>query len=60
MTLWFNVKRYDPLANIIKTRSGVKVTATRKWYATLRNPKMHSYTKFGIPISNNTRDMLRT
>ena len=33
---------------------------TCKWYKTLNHPKMHSHTKFGIPISNNKRDMLLT
>ena len=37
----------------IKTRSEEKVTVTQKWYATLRNPKMHPHTKFGIPTSKN-------
>ena len=32
----------------------------RKWYKTLNHPKMHSHTKFGIPFSNNIRDMLLT
>ena len=38
---------------ILKTRSEVQVTVTRKWYATLRNPKMYPHTKFGIPTSKN-------
>ena len=38
----------------------VKVTVTRKWYATLRHPKMHPHTKFGIPTSKNIGDMHRT
>ena len=33
---------------------------TCKWYKTLHHPKIHSHTKFGIPISNNKRDMLLT
>ena len=33
---------------------------TRKWYKTLNDPKMHSHTKFGVPFSNNIRDMLLT
>ena len=45
---------------ILKTRSEVKVTVTRKWYMTLRYSKMHPQTKFGIPNSKNIRDMLRT
>ena len=42
---------------ILKTRSEVKVTVTQKWYATLRHPKMHPHTKFGIPTSKNIGDM---
>ena len=45
---------------ILKTRSEVKVTVTRKWYATLRHPKMHPHTKFGIPTLKNIGDMHRT
>ena len=47
---------------ILKTRSEVKVkvTVTRKWYMTLRYPKMHPHTKFGIPTSKNIGDMDRT
>ena len=47
---------------IIITRSEVKVkvTVTRKWYATLRHPKMYPHTKFGIPNSKNIGDMDRT
>ena len=44
----------------LKTRSEVKVTVTQKWYATLRHPKMHLHTKFGIPTSKNIGDMDRT
>ena len=29
-------------------------------YATLRDPKIHEFTNFGIPTSNNTRDMIPT
>ena len=45
----------------IKTKSEVKVkvTVTRKWYPTLRHPKMHPHTKFGIPTSKNIGDMHR-
>ena len=55
-------KRYAPDTIILKTRSEVKVkvTVTRKWYATLRHPKMYPYTKFGIPTSKNIGDMDRT
>ena len=33
---------------------------TRKWYATLRHPKMYPHTKFGIATSKNIGDMDRT
>ena len=45
---------------ILKTRSEVKVTLTRKWYMTLHYPKMYPHTNFGIPNQKNIRDMLRT
>ena len=47
---------------ILKTRSevNVKVTVTRKCYATLCHPKMYPHTKFGIPTSKNIGDMDRT
>ena len=43
----------------IKTKSElkVKVTVTRRWYKTLRHPKMHPHTKFGIPTSKSIGDM---
>ena len=44
----------------LSTRSEIKVTVTRKWYATLIHPKMHPQTKFGIPTSKNIGDMYRT
>ena len=46
----------------MKTKSEVKVkvTVTRKCYATLHHPKMHPHTKFGIPTSKNIGDMYRT
>ena len=46
----------------IKTKSEVKVkvTVTRKWYATLGHPKMHPHTKFGILTSKNIGDIHRT
>ena len=31
---------------------------TWKFNSTLRHPKMHPQTKFGVPTSNNVRDML--
>ena len=47
---------------ILKTKSEVKVkvTVTRKWYATLRHPKMYPHTKFEIPTPKNIGDMDRT
>ena len=47
---------------ILRTTSEVKVkvTVTRKWYATLPHPKMYPHTKFGIPTSKNIGDMDRT
>ena len=45
---------------ILKTWSEVKVTVTRKWYATLRRLKMYPHTKFGIPTSKKIGDMRRT
>ena len=53
-------KRYAPDTIILKTRSDVKVTVTKKWFMTLRHPKMHPHTKFGIPTSKNIGDMHRT
>ena len=44
----------------IQTSSEVKVTVTQKWYATLRHPKIHLHTKFGIPTSKNIGDLHRT
>ena len=41
----------------LKTRPEVKVTVTQKWFVTLKHPKMHLHTKFGIPISKNIGDM---
>ena len=42
-------KRCAPDTRILKTRLNVNVTVTRIWYVTLRHPKMHFHTKFGIP-----------
>ena len=46
----------------IKTKSEVKVkvTVSRKWYATLCNTKMHPHIKFGIPTSKNIGEIHRT
>ena len=52
-------RRMDSVITIL-TRSEVKVTVTRKWYATFRHPKMHPHIKFGIPTSKNKGDMHRT
>ena len=54
-------RRYEPESLLIlETRSEVKVTVTHGWYTTLCHAKMHAHSKFGIPTSNNTGDMLRT
>ena len=55
-------KRYAPDTTILKTRSEVKIkgTVTQGWYATLCHLKINPHTKFGVPTSNNVRDMLRT
>ena len=45
---------------ILETRSEVKVTVKQGWFVTLQHPKMRPHTKFGIPTSNNLRDMLQT
>ena len=45
---------------ILETRSEVKVTVIQGWYATLSHSKMHANTKFGIPTSNDIRNMLPT
>ena len=50
-------KRYAPDTIILKTRSEVRVTVTRKWYVSLRHPKMQYHNKFGFPISKNIGDM---
>ena len=50
-------RRYALVTIILKTRSEVKVTVTQKWFMTLRYPKMHLHTKFGIHISKNIGDM---
>ena len=47
--------RQTDIVITIKTKSEVKVkvTATRKWYATLCHPKMHPHTKFWNPTLKN-------
>ena len=45
---------------ILQTGSEVKVTVIRNWNTTLRHHKILTLTKFGIPTSNNVRDMPRT
>ena len=53
-------RRYAPdLMPILETRPEAKVTVTEKWDGTLLHPKMPSNTKFGIPTTNNIKDMLR-
>ena len=43
----------------LETRSEVMVTVTGKWKGTICHSKMHSHIKFGIPTSNNKRDMFQ-
>ena len=53
--------RYAPDSmQILKTSSEVKVVVTvnQGWYAILCHPMMHADAKFGIPTSNDMRDML--
>ena len=38
----------------------MKVTVTKEWYITEYHTKIHIYTEFGIPTSNNSRDMFQT
>ena len=45
---------------ILENKSEQKVTVTGKWNGTIYYYKMHSHFKFGIPTSNNIRDMLQT
>ena len=45
---------------ILKTRSEVKVTVTRKWLLTLHHSEMHLHKKFRIPTSKNIGDMHQT
>ena len=52
-------KRCAPDTIIVKTRSEVKVTVTRKWNVILRHPRVHLHT-FGIPIPKNIGDMSQT
>ena len=53
-------KRYALDTIILKTRSEVMVTVTLKRYVTLRHPKMHIQTNFGIPILKKIRGIFRT
>ena len=48
-------RRYADSTRVPETRSEVKVTMTQGWNTTLRYPKMHPHTEFGIPTSNNKR-----
>ena len=45
---------------ILKTRSEIKVTVTRKWFVTLHHSEMHLQTKFGFPVSKIIGDMHQT
>ena len=45
---------------ILDMRSQFKVTVTQIWCMTHYHPKMHPYTKFWIPTSNNVDDILQT
>ena len=62
--IWISYKDYRRYAPgsipIQETSLEVKVTVTQGRYVTLCHPKMHADTKYGIPTSNNIRDMLRT
>ena len=55
-----NKWRYDSDTIFRNQRPEVKVTVTRKLYATFHGQKMYPQTKFGIPTSNNIGDLLRT
>ena len=44
------------MINYLKTRSEVKVTVTKKRYATFYHPKMHAHTKFEIPTLKDIGD----
>ena len=46
-----NYTRYAPDTIILETKSSAQ--SPKYWYMTLRHPKMHPHTKFGIPNSNN-------
>ena len=52
-------RRYVLDIFILEMRSG-QGHGDPKWYSTVRHPKMHSHTTFGIPILNNVGDMLRS
>ena len=53
-------RRYAQVSmQFLETRSEVKVIVTQRWYVTLRHPKIHPHTKFGIPTSNNIRNLIR-
>ena len=45
---------------ILEMRPGVKVTMTRKKYATFQDPKLYPHSVFGIPTSNNIGNILVT
>ena len=61
-SLWFLPQitwKLCPGTIILETRSDVKITVTKIWFATLRHPQMHTHSKFVIPTSNNVWDMLQ-
>ena len=44
----------------LKLRPEIKVTVTKKQYATLWDPEIYPLKKFGIPTSKNIGDMLHS
>ena len=48
--MWERCSEHDYSRNTVKVNT---VTVIQKWYVTLRHPKMHPHTKFGISTSNN-------
>ena len=53
-------KRCAPDTSILKTRSKVKVTVTRKWYVTLRHPRMHLHLKEYRRYAPDSKQFLET
>ena len=56
--IWFCRYAPDKVFLIWRSEVKVKVTDILKWYMTLRNPKMHPQTKFGICRWYGTGDMV--